>query len=129
MQPLASADVAVAKIRKTAAHPMNVFILASSRELVRYGGERRPRAKRYVKVEPPAVETRRFPTRINLSNAIRSNRSIGRLPPINNLRFATPEIQLESTGVGANRSGSRPATTESRFGPGNLTRQRASRRV
>jgi hypothetical protein len=25
---------------------MNVFILASSRELVRYGGERRPRAKR-----------------------------------------------------------------------------------
>jgi hypothetical protein len=24
----------------------NVFILASSRELVRYGGERRPRAKR-----------------------------------------------------------------------------------
>jgi Phosphoesterase family len=28
--------------------------------------------------------------------------------PINNLRFATPEIQLESTGVGANRSGFRP---------------------
>src|SRR4029450_13032328 len=54
--------------------------------------------------------------------------------PINNLRFATPEIQLESTGVGANRSGFRPAATECRFGPGNLNkvrslRQRASRRV
>jgi hypothetical protein len=33
MQPLASADVAVAKIRKTATHPMSVFILASSHEL------------------------------------------------------------------------------------------------
>ena len=46
MQPLASADVAVAKIIKTAAHPMSVFILASSRELIRYGGNVGARAKR-----------------------------------------------------------------------------------
>jgi hypothetical protein len=37
---------------------------------------------------------------------------------MNNLRFATPEIQLEFTGVGANRSGFRPAAAESRFEPG-----------
>ena len=41
MQPLASADVAVAKISKTAAHPMSVFILASSHELVRVNSRRR----------------------------------------------------------------------------------------
>src|SRR5712692_6978681 len=56
-----------------------------------------------LKVVPPAVVTRRFPTRTNLSNAARSNRSIGRLPPPRQLCPATPATHLESTGVGANK--------------------------
>jgi hypothetical protein len=38
---LASADVAVAKIRKTAAHPMSIFILVSSHELAWVNPRRR----------------------------------------------------------------------------------------
>jgi hypothetical protein len=52
-----------------------------------------------VKVDPPAVVTRRFPTGISLSNAHRSNRSIGRLLPHQALNHAMPSTQLTSTGV------------------------------
>src|ERR1700687_3004481 len=52
-----------------------------------------------AKVDPPAVVTRRFPARINPSNAHRSNRSIGRLLPHQALNPAMPSTQLPSTGV------------------------------
>src|SRR4029450_5406640 len=55
--------------------------LWAARVVKRMAAEDVPVLSPKVKVDPPAVVTRRFPARINLANISRTNQSIGRLLP------------------------------------------------